>query len=336
MPIHPAAREAMLRALDDLPGNAHSMHGWGLRARDAVEAVRETAAEAIGAESPDQITFTSGSTEAAAWLVRMVPELAISPFEHSAVRAVALAVGAKVLSSSGWETERPSTPGPMAHLAVHNETGTVWHPELMTDRDVLIDATQALGKTDFQVESAAAAFFSAHKLGGPLGIGMVYLRDGYLPALFEGEQEGGRRAGTLNVPGIVGFGAVLGHLPEIYEEWRAASMLGEEALIEALTPTGAIRIGGSEKIPHITAWMFEGVEGAAMVQALDERGFAASAGAACSSRTVEPSPSLLAAGFSEEHARSVIRASFLPWHSPDDAVALGRAMCESAESFRTR
>ncbi|RYG43657.1 aminotransferase class V-fold PLP-dependent enzyme, partial [bacterium] len=200
-PIDPRVLDAMRPWLEEDWANADSIHSAGLKARAAVEEARLAVMELIGAEDPHQIVFTSGATESANAVIASVAEGWFSPFEHAAVREPALARGWKMVPNEAYQVSQPEGFG--ALMAVNNETGAIFPP-----CEGLIDATQALGKLPFSVGEARYAIGSAHKIYGPKGVGFVYCEDGELPAWTRGgEQEGGRRAGTLNVAGIVGLGA---------------------------------------------------------------------------------------------------------------------------------
>ncbi|MFN3682486.1 MAG: cysteine desulfurase family protein [Fimbriimonadaceae bacterium] len=341
-PLDPRVLQAMLPWLGERFGNAHSIHSWGREARAAVERARETVAEALGAEAPEQVVFVSGSTEACATALLQAPPGWVSPFEHSAVREPAARLGFRVLPCSGVRCLPPEEEpggGMFAHLSVSNETGTVFHPRAVAPEPcrLLVDATQALGKLDAPAADADWAAFSAHKIGGPKGIGALFSRYPLeRPMILGGGQESGQRGGTLNVAGIVGFAeACRIAMLERAEAWERAAKL-RAVVLEELEGVADLRVnGGDAVVPHILSVSFLGLEGEALVIELDSDGYAVSAGPACSSGSTEPSPVLLAMGVPAEWARGTVRISFGPGNTPESARDLGRSLRRAVERLRT-
>lgn len=336
-PLDGAVLAAMLPWMTDEYANAHSLHEGGARARAAVEKARAQVAAAIGAEDPEQIVFTSGATEAANWALSLRQRWAVSPFEHAAVRGPALEDGATILDHRG-PVLHPSDAPAVAVMAVSNETGTCFDVREVAGPAAFrfVDATQALGKTKIDLTSVDAAAFSAHKLYGPKGVGALYLAEGFAnPWMRGGGQEGGRRAGTLNVPGIVGFGAAaeLAAARWMDDAMHAAILSTLVTEIVAVLPDARI-VTGPESVSSILALSFEGVHGAAVIQAVDEAGFAISAGPACSSDSTDASPGLLAMGLSEGRALGTVRVSFGRGNTPDSAAALGREIVRAVRALR--
>ena len=335
-PLAPEAFREMEPHLG-LPGNAGSIHAFGRRAEVAVELARERVAEAVGAEDPAQIVFTGGATEACNTVLAAFDEGGISPFEHAAVREPALARGYRVLPNEGLlPLGGGQSGGLLALMAVNNEIGTVWDARDLPAERRFVDATQALGKIPLDLDGIDYAAFSAHKLYGPQGVGALFTADGAMePLLRGGDQEAGRRAGTLNVAGIVGFGAACALSQECLEKDRRGAEDLRGILLQELK-TDDVRInGGAGAVPHILSLSFLGVEGETMVIEADREGFAISAGAACSSRSTEPSHVLTALGLTEPWRRGTVRISFGRSNTPESTAALARNLTRSAKNLRT-
>lgn len=333
-PVHPAALAAMMPFLTEACGNAHSLHTWGARARDAVEVAREQVAAVIGAADPYQVVFTSGATEANNWVLRSCVDMMVSAIEHSSLRVPARAWGMPQLSVRQWQVE--TLEGSDASvMAVNNETGGM--PSLGVRPPRLhVDATQAVGKVDWTVGDSDWASCSAHKLGGPKGVGALYIRDGYLkPATFGGGQEHGLRSGTLNVPGIVGFGAAASEaLAERDEARRRAEALRAIVLNRLRNLADWQTNDAPIQSPHILSLSFLGLMGETLVIELDRVGFAISSGAACSSESEEESPVLRALGIDPAWNRGTIRLSFGRDNTEESATALGDALAAAVEKLR--
>lgn len=333
-PMHPAARAAMLPYLADDCGNANSIHEWGRRAREAVEHARAEVAAAIGAEDPHQIVFTSGATESNNWVLRQCVDMMISPIEHSSLRVPARLWHRPELNILAWEVQVMEDCD-VSVMAVNNETGGM--PSLSAQPNRLhVDATQAIGKVPWNVGDAAWASLSGHKLGGPKGVGALYTRDGYLePILVGGGQESGLRAGTLNVPGIVGFGVAAREAMAGLEAGQNRSTHMRSTILEGLSRLADWRTNDApHQSPHILSLSFLGVLGETLVIELDRLGFAVSSGAACSSESEEESPVLRALGVPLEWNRGTIRVSFGPTNTEAASAALARALVEAVEKVR--
>ncbi len=339
-PLAPEALREMEPFLGGIAGNAGSIHAFGRRALAAVERARERVAEAVGAEDPQQIVFTSGATEACNAALAQFETGWISPFEHAAVRESALARGFEVVDSDGLALVPPAfrpSPAVLAIMAVNNEIGASWDARLLPARRRFVDATQALGKTPLALEGIDYAAFSAHKLYGPQGVGALFTADGSFPPYQKGgDQEQGRRAGTLNVAGIVGFGAACELVGErLAEDGDRAVELRGIVLGELKKAKDWHMNGGEDAVPHILSLSFLGLEGETLVIEADQAGFAISAGAACSSRSTEPSHVLTALGLPEIWRRGTVRISFGRANTPESARELGRFLVRSVENLRT-
>lgn len=349
-PLDPRVLEAMLPFLRDECGNAHSIHQLGLRARAAVERAREQVAKLIGAEDPAEIAFTSGATESNNWVLRSFPDAAVSPFEHASIRVPGSVLGAEILPHNGLEVAPPggfrwpdgrTSRTLVSLMRVNNEIGTVWDPSVWRGHADLLhsDLTQAAGKIPVDVQALDLDFgsLSAHKLYGPKGIGALYMRGMHPidPLLLGGDQENGLRGGTLNVPAIVG----MGEAARLAADEQAKDLEETERLrqitLESIGDLADFRTnGGRSATPFILSLSFLGIEGETLVLYLDHNGFCVSSGAACSSRSHEPSAVLAAIEPDDAWRRGTIRISFGRHNTPDAARSLGLNIRQGVETLR--
>jgi len=306
-PLRAEARAAMIDAMD-VAGNPSSVHAEGRAARGLVERARAQVAAALGAEGGD-IVFTSGATEAAA-LAMEGRGLFCAAVEHEAV----LAWGRADLPVSAAGLVGVAEPAVSAVQIANSETGVV---QALPEGLALSDLTQGFGKLPlaFNWLGAEMALVSAHKLGGPKGIGALVLRRGVDLAarLRGGGQEQGRRAGTENVVGIAGFGAAAEAAARDLAEgrWDGVAALRDrmEAALLALVPEAVIVGQAGARLPNTTCLMVPGWKGETQVMQMDLAGFAVSAGSACSSGKVRTSRVLRAMGYDDLAASSAIRLS---------------------------
>ncbi len=339
-PLDPRVLEAMLPYLQEDFGNPNSLHSFGQKAQIAIENARQQVAELLNADDPSQITFTSGATESNNWIARNFPDAWVSPFEHSSLHEPANALGLNTLSNREHELCHLDKPASLVSvMAVNNETGTEW--DVRAFRPVAeklhSDLTQAVGKLQTSVEGLDYASFSAHKFYGPKGSGGLFIRDEPLPPLLlGGEQEGGLRGGTLNVPGIVGMGAAARIALEEQEQNHLHASELNALVLDALRDVSDWRVnGGGQRSPYILSISFLGVEGESLVIDADRRGFAISSGAACSSRSVEPSHVLMALELEENWRRGTVRISFGRHNTLDSTVNLAKSLGQTVEKLRT-
>lgn len=309
-PLRPEARAAMQAAMD-LVGNGSAVHAEGRKVRAVIERARAQVAAALGADGADVI-FTSGATEGAA-LALAGRGLACAGIEHDAVAAwcdVSLSV-----DSLGRVTV-PDPAGATLQLA-NSETGVV---QDLPQGLAVSDLTQGAGKLPiaFNWLGCDAGLVSAHKLGGPAGVGAVLLRRGLdLTAQIKGGgQEMGRRAGTENIIGIAGFGAAAEAAARDLADghWGAVAGIRNilEQTLEAECP-GIISVGkGATRLPNTLCMVTPGWKGETQVMAMDLAGFAVSAGSACSSGKVAASRVLRAMGLDAVAAGSALRVSIGP------------------------
>jgi cysteine desulfurase len=339
-PLDPRVLADMVPFLTEEFGNAHSIHGFGTRAMAAVDLARARVASLLGAESPDQILFTSGATEANNWVIDAFDRGAISPFEHSAVREPARRKGFEVLSNEGEFIVAPAGRWPVISImGVNNETGTMWdaHPLRCHAGALHSDMTQAFGKTEQTVEHLDFATFSAHKFYGPKGVGALYFAEAPPePFILGGEQEHGYRGGTLNVPGIVGMGAAAAIARDELLENRLEAEVLRQIVLDGLRPLADWQVNGGERVsPYILSVSFQKIIGESLVVEADSRGFAISAGAACSSRSAEPSHVLRALGLEDGWLSGTVRISFGRFNSREAAQALAEMLLTGVEKLRT-
>lgn len=327
-PLLPAARAAMDAALA-AGGNPSSVHAEGRAARRLVETARAQIAALVNAKTAEVI-FTSGGSEANALALRGairangIKRLFVGATEHDSVLAVAddlagegaVAVQRLPVDRDG-RIDLTALENLLAQaaektlvsvMAANNETG-VLAPLADIVRGakahgalVHVDAAQAAGRigVDFKALEADLLTLSAHKFGGPQGIGALVLRDGVPLArqIAGGGQELGRRAGTENLPAIAGFGAAAAHARDHGEDWARLALLRDrlEAAILKAVPEAIVHGAQAARLPNTALLGLPGVSGETQVMALDLAGFAISSGAACSSGKVKTSHVLTAMG----------------------------------------
>lgn len=350
-PVHPAVREAMMPLLGETFGNPSSLHAFGQRARRALDLARQRVASALGAE-PDEIVFTSGGTEAdnlalkgACRALGPGAQLVTSAIEHQAVRSTATALAADGLPVTTCPVDARGvvdreavlaavTPGTLVSvMAANNDLGTLQPvAELAADvhaRGGILhsDAVQAFGKVLLRVGDLGVDLLtlSAHKVGGPKGVGALYVKRGTPLAARQhgGHHERHRRAGTENLPGIVGFGVACE--VAVPERLSAAAGIAArrdrlEAELLAAIPDAAVHGPPADRVPNTLCLTLGGVPGETLVMALDLAGIAVSTGSACSAGLDEPSYVLAALGVDPERLRSGLRLSLGPETTDDDAA----------------
>ena len=361
-PVLPEVMEAMRPYFGERFGNASSIHSHGQQTRAAVERARESVAALIGCR-PSEIVFTSGGTEAdnlavfgvvgpgsRAGIVGDGDHVITSTIEHHAVlnacrhlEQIGCSVTYVPVDGRGVvdpedvrRALRPSTKL-ISIMFANNETGMVQPVAeigaIAREADVYFhtDAVQAAGKIPVRVDEIGCDLLtlSAHKLHGPQGVGALYVRKGTALSaqIYGGRHERSRRAGTENVPGIVGFGKASELAQAGFsrgDDLKMSEM--RDRLERELLGIEACGVNGTDtsRVPNTSNIYFDGIDGEALVIALDLKGLAVSTGAACSSGAIEPSHVLMAMGMGAERARASIRFSLGKMSSAEDVeFALG-------------
>lgn len=366
-PVSAEALEALIPLLGEVYGNASSIHHFGQMAKQRLETARRQTAALIHAR-PQEIVLLSGGTEADNLAILGAVRRSTKPRKHVVTTAIehpAVLNTCAQLEREGVEVtyvrvgsggvvdpediRRALRPETVLISVMHanNELGTV-QPVAETAgiaRETGIpmhsDGVQAAGKIPVDVAALGVDLYSmsGHKFGAPKGVGALYVRKGtaIAPILFGGHHERDRRPGTENVPGAAAFG--------VAAEWLRKNLSGEAARIAALrdrleqgilarVPHVYINGDGSLRTPNTANLRFDGIEGEAMVIALDLMGFAVSSGAACSSGAVEPSHVLTAIGLSAMEAKSSLRFSLGRSNTEEQVDALVDAVAECADRLR--
>ncbi len=351
-PLHPAAREAMLRVFEEGALNASAQHAEGRRARAIVEKTRAQLARLLECDA-QEIVFTSSGSEADNMAVKGADVRAhlVSPLEHPAMAhaaratgrpVVALKVDARgVLDLAGLEAALKEAPKPaqVCIMLASHETGALQPVreavELAHAHDAIVhcDAVQAAGRAlvSFRSLGVDTLAVSAHKFGGPQGVGALVVREGLAiePLVHGGGQERRRRAGTENVAGIAGMAAALeAAVLEMDEKRKKLNHLRAvlEVGLRKVAPTVRIFSEEAERTPGVTLFAVPGLDADMAQIALDLEGFAVSRGAACASGKTEPSAALLAMGVPEVLARNALRVSLGDWNTEEEICGLLAAL----------
>ncbi|MGF1641615.1 MAG: cysteine desulfurase family protein [Rhodospirillales bacterium] len=337
-PVRPQAAAAVMAALAST-GNPSSVHRHGRLVRRLVEDARERVAALVGA-APEAVVFTSGGTEANALALRSTgrPRVLVSAVEHASVRdavetAEVLPVdgdGVVDLEALAAMLASTAVPALVSVMLANNETGVLQPVAAVAavarrfGALVHCDAVQAAGKVAVDVRHLGVHLLalSAHKIGGPAGVGALIVEDGVAlaPQRRGGGQERGRRPGTENVSGIAGFGAAAEAATAAADGARLARLRDRwERGARELAPAAAIFGEGAARLPNTSCVAMPGVAAETQVMALDLAGISVSAGAACSSGKVVASAVLRAMNVDETLAASALRVSF-GWTSVEDDV----------------
>ena len=337
--VSPEVVEAMLPFFTQAYGNASSIHGHGREAKRAIENARRQVMKSLNAAHPQEIYFTAGGSESDNWAIKAVAlqhergHIITTAIEHHAVLHTC-----QWLEKRGFdvtylpvdefgqvtaaEVEKALRPDTIlvSVMAANNEVGTI-QPigeigKLCRERGVLFhtDAVQAVGALPIDVQAMHIDLLSlsGHKLHGPKGVGALYIRKGVRiePLLHGGAQERGYRAGTENVPGIVGLGKAV-EMAYVNLADNAARMTAlRDQLIQGLmdrVPGARLNGHPTERLPNNVNMSFDGVEGEALLLRLDLVGVAGSSGSACTSGALDPSHVLLALGLTPAEANGALR-----------------------------
>ncbi len=367
-PLHPRVRAAMLPWMGERYGNPSSLHGFGQAARNAVEEAREKVAALLGVRPPE-LVFTASGTEANnAVLFHRARQagpgdhrhLVISTFEHPSIREAAAR-----LEREGVEVTRVSPAGDgvvpaaevvralrpdtllVALMLANNELGTLQPVAEVAAAcrqrgvPVLCDAVQAVGKIPVDAPALGVDYLvlGAHKFYGPLGAAALWVRKGVelTGHLVGGSQERRRRAGTENVPAIVGLGeAAAVAREEMTARGAHLAALRDrfEAGLARRLPDAIFHCQSAPRLPNTSHVAFPGAEGESLLIRLDLAGFAVSTGSACSSGAVEPSKTLLALGLSPEEALASLRISFGLFNTQEEVDAFLDALEREVGALR--
>ncbi|MDQ6993783.1 MAG: cysteine desulfurase family protein [Mariprofundus sp.] len=351
-----ASLDAMVRAAQEASGNPSSLHWAGRAARRVIDDARDAVAHYVGSES-GSVVFSSGGTESDNIAIHSVlsscmpGRIVTTAIEHPAILKPLQKFVASQPVDAGWQLVqvRPDEHGCVAAekmieamtadtrlvcmMLVNNESGVVQPVEAVAAHcrnasvPLLVDAVQALGKVNINFTELNVDFLSlsAHKIGGPKGVGALLVRRGTKVEELApgGGQERGRRSGTENVPAIAGFSAALGAI-----DFAALSPIRDAFEVQLLAQfPGAEVIGAkAQRLANTSLVLLPNMDGETMLMQLDLDGFAVASGSACSSGKREASHVLLAMGLSDMRARSSLRVSFGPDNSIDDALALVTAL----------
>ena len=361
------ALAAMLPCLQDNYGNPSSLHSVGQRAAEALQGARETVAGCLGCD-PKEIIFTSGGSEADNQAILSAARLGAlkgkkhiisTAFEHHAVLHTL-----KKLEKEGFEVEllpvgqlgtitarqvadaiRPDT-ALVTIMYANNEIGSILPiPEIgavCKEKGVLFhtDAVQAAGHLHINVreQNIDMLSLSGHKFHGPKGSGVLYVRKGIplVNVIEGGAQERGKRAGTENLPAIVGMAAALKEACDHIDENTAKVSALRNKLIAGLSkiPHSALNGDPIHRLPGNVNFCFEGIEGESLLLLLDARGICASSGSACTSGSLDPSHVLLAIGRPHEVAHGSLRLSLCEWNTEEEVDTILQAVPEVVEYLR--
>lgn len=359
--------QEMLPFFRESYANPSAIYGFAGEAKRAVRLARERAGALIGAK-PTEIYFTGGGTESDNWAIRSAAEICaekgrhiiVSAIEHHAVlhtcaylekhgfavTYLPVEEDGKVLPETLKKAMRADTVL-VSVMAANNEIGTIQPlaqlSRIAHEQGALFhtDAVQAYGHIPLHVEEMEIDLLSAsgHKLGGPKGVGILYCRENLrlLPLLHGGAQERGRRAGTLNVPGIVGFGKAAALAGETLQERIGRECALRDHLIDRVLstiPQTGLNGHRQERLPGNAHFCFRDVEGESLLILLDQKGICASGGSACTSGALDPSHVLLSIGLSHEEARGALRLTLTEENTMEELDETAEALRESVERLR--
>jgi cysteine desulfurase len=346
-PVHPEVLAEMLPFFSERFGNPSSVHGFGREARAGLDTARERVARFLGV-APDEIVFTSGGTESdnlgvkgLAW-ARGRGHLITSKIEHHAVLRACQwletqSFAVTYLGVDGYgmvdpddvkRAIRPDTIG-ISIMHANSEVGTIQPMAAIgaiaraAGVPFHVDAVQTFGKIDLDLANVDVLSFSGHKIYGPKGVAGLWIRKGtkMVSVQHGGEHERRRRAGTENVPGIIGLGkAVEVRARDMHEEGRRVTALRDRLWEGIRTRVPDARLNGhpTERLPGTANIAYRGVESESVVLGLDLKGIGVSAGSACTSGSVEPSYVLVAMNVPVEWAMGAVRHSLGRSTTPED------------------
>lgn len=366
-PLDCEALSAMTPYFTEVFGNADSPHFFGRKAMAAVDRARDRLAELLGA-SPEELYFTCGGTEADNWAIKGLARAAkkkgknrvlISAIEHHAVLESAkslkeegFSVGLLPVNEGGMvETNAlrealDEDVGLVAVMWANNETGALQEIETLSriakqsGALFFTDAVQAAPYLSVDLKrlpNIDALSLSAHKFYGPKGAGALYVKKGIRIEnfLFGGEQERGKRGGTLNVAGIVGLAAAYDKTARLRAETNEKLASLKKLFLQRLEDLPDVFVNGGNALPSILNLRIEGVENATLLYDMDLSGVAISAGAACASGSLEASHALLAMGLTERQAKSSVRISFGRENTEEEIEKAAELLKKAARRLRS-
>lgn len=339
----------MLPYLKENYGNASSLHSLGRKSRQAIEHAREQVAKSINAE-PNQIFFTSGSTEGNNWAINnftrdLGSHVLCSRVEHHSIlnNPKCHTMDYTSLENQLYE-DRPDL---VTHMWVNNEVGTIYNIKEMAEIchkmkvPFHTDSTQAFGHILIDVKdlNVDSLVLSAHKFHGAKGCGILYLKDPdkYKPMLYGGGQEKHLRAGTENVAGIVGMGKAC-ELHNYNEKTNKYILSLKTHLMEFIKdniPDVLINSPLETTVNNILNVSFKGIEGESLMLLLDRAGICVSSGSACNSGSLETSHVLKAMGVPDDYIYGTIRFSFSGYNTLDEVLEVEKALKETIEKLRS-
>lgn len=364
-----AAKEAMLPYFDEFYANPSSLHSAGQRVKDDIIKARQDVADAIGAKKASEITFTSGGSEAdnqaiisaaAIGAQKGKKHIISTKFEHHAVLHTLEKLEKKgfeitlvepdrngIVDPANIESEIRDDTALVTVMYANNEVGTVQKiseiGKICREKGVLFhtDAVQAAGHLHINVveQNIDMLSLSGHKFHGPKGIGALYTRAGIpLTRLIEGGgQEKGRRAGTENVPAIIGLAAALKESVANIDKNAEYLTSLRDRIIDGLLeiPNTILNGDKTSRLPGNVNVSFEGIEGESLLLLLDDKGIAASSGSACTSSSLLPSHVLLAIGVPREVAHGSLRITLSESNTPQEAEYIVESVKEVVEELRS-
>ncbi|MBL0313149.1 MAG: aminotransferase class V-fold PLP-dependent enzyme [Holophagaceae bacterium] len=328
-PPLPSVVSVMERAQRELWANPTSTHREGQAARQAIEEARRTIALSLEVP-PSQLVFCASATEALHVLIKGLDQAltfmpaAVNPGEHSAC----------LNPLRGWANVRwlpcdVTGAATIVQMAANNESGIISEMPQVAEAVRIKDCCQAWGKVAVELSDCDAAVFSAHKMGGPRGAALLWMRPGlpWTPTM-EGPQERRRRGGTEDTAAILGLSEAVAHLPDRLAQNALLEPLRDAMEAEVISWSPDFEIIGKEqpRLPNTSSLLLRGHNGEAVHMAMDLAGFAISTGSACHSGATKPSHAIMALGYREADARSVIRISMLPGTSEDSVQRLVAAL----------
>lgn len=366
-PVDPDIAHLMVKYMTEDFGNPSSVHSFGREVKKALEEAREQVATAIGAQ-PQEIIFTSGGTEADNGAIIGVATANCKKGNHiitSAIEHHAVMDTCHHLEKNGFtvtylpvdeyglvrveDVQKAITPETVLITLMHanNEVGTI-QPiaeigALAKEHGVLmhVDAVQSFGKIPVDVNELNVDLLSlsSHKIYGPKGVGCLYIRKGirWTPVTFGGAQERKRRAGTENIPGIIGFGqAAQRAVAELEEQAQYLQKLRDRLIQGIEEQIDHIKLNGhpEQRLPNNVNFSFQFIEGESLLLSLDMRGIAGSSGSACTSGSLDPSHVLLAMGLSHEIAHGSLRLTLGKGNTMEDVEYVLNALPEIVDRLR--